>query len=497
LLIFNFYKVDPRSSGVHLVTGDGSVDTSGDPNEQESIVSELHYAEAICALGALAKNGSLVLKMFNLFECETICLLYILALHFEELSIFKPASSRAPNAETYVVALGFRGIDPDILNSLLSFVSPTFPRGKALLSLSSIPRSFLDELIKIADYFTIKQIQAIERNLDLEKNWNRNVQQAIYQLNQDVVKEFRRKCSIDLKYTQSERIVKHVGLDGSAKALGNSATAVVKGGLYRRAGGTFEDRQNKKLEREEFLLQNNDNDNIDINDEVEEKGREIKRMSLGQGKTVAFGRNDSKKPTTSDIVTEMDVDSSNNQQQQSTSESWAMKLLKKKGYVEGQGLGVDGQGRSTPIETVMLDSRLGLGHRNQPSITSTSSSSSGLPGVVDEPLFTSYDQPISANSLPSPQKIQTKTIGSNLNSVLSSLFVKFDDLESLYKKREEYVEKIKDYNLNKIKIFISDQLEILNKEERFRDIHGIYVNYQTAFQLASLDKIFKLVRKYI
>jgi hypothetical protein len=70
-------------------------------------------------------------------------------------------------------------------------------------------------------------------------------------------------------------------------------------------------------------------------------------------------------------------------------------------------------------------------------------------------------------------------------------------LESLYKKREEYDEKIKDYSSNKTKLFISGQLEILNKEERFRDIHGIYVNHQTAFQLASLDNIFKLVRKYI
>ena len=130
------------------------MDASGDPNEQESIVSELHYAEAVCAMGALAHNGSLVLKMFNLFECETICLLYILAVHFDELSIFKPASSRAPNAETYVVALGFRGIDPNVLNSLLSFVSPKFPEGKALLPLHSIPQSFLSELIKIAEYFT-------------------------------------------------------------------------------------------------------------------------------------------------------------------------------------------------------------------------------------------------------------------------------------------------------------------------------------------------------
>jgi hypothetical protein len=61
-------------------------------------------------------------------------------------------------------------------------------------------------------------------------------------------------------------------------------------------------------------------------------------------------------------------------------------------------------------------------------------------------------------------------------------------------KREEYFKTIEDYRLKKTKIFISDQLEMLNKEEQYRDTHGIYVNYQTAFQLASLDKIFELVR---
>jgi hypothetical protein len=473
------------------VTGDGSVDTSGDPNEQESIVSELHYTEAICAMGILARGGSLVLKMFNLFECDTICLLYILTLHFKELNIFKPASSRAPNGETYIVALGFRGIAPQILNSLLSFVSPKFPPGKALLPLSSIPESFLKELIQISDYFTMKQIQALERNLDLEKIWNRNIEQAILQLNQNLVRQFREQCLIDYHHEQTVRIVTNVELDGSAKALGNSA-AVVKGGLRKRSGGTLRDRQQKKRTREEFLLKNNNNDDdgSDVNDEAEE-GRSIKRMNLGQGKTVAFGRDTLKRSMSDDTTTEFDDDLNNNKQQESTRESMGMKLMKKGGYVEGQGLGLHGQGRSTPIETVLHDTRLGLGHHNQPLITL--SSSAGVPVVVDEPLFSSYDQPISANSFSPLLKLQTVTIGSHLREVLSSLFVKFDDLESLYKKREEFIKQIQHHSSNKTKIFLSDQLEHLNKEERYRNIHGHYLDYKTAYQLASLDNIFKLV----
>jgi hypothetical protein len=442
-------------------------------------------------MGALEKNGSLVLKMFNLFECETVCLLYILALHFNELSIFKPASSRAPNAETYIVALGFRGIDRDVLNSLLSFVSPKFPEGKSLLSLNSIPQSFLDELIKIADYFTMKQIQALERNLNLEKIWNRNIQEAVFELNKDVVREFRKRCSIDYTYRQAVRMVNNVSLDGSAKALGNSA-AVIKGGLRQREGGALEDRRKRKLDREEFLFKNNDND---MNDDTEEIEHSAKRLALNQGKPIIFDRSVSMKSIESDTNSEMDVGSPNDQHQEATSESWAMKMMKKSGFVEGQGLGIHGQGRSTPVEVVMLDTRLGLGHHNQPSIASTSSS--GLPKVVDEPLFSSYVQPISANLVRPSQKLLIKTIGSNLNSILSSLFVKFDQLESLYKKREEYDKKIKDHNGNKPRIFISDQLEILNNGERYRNEHGIHSHYQAAFQLASLDKTFKLVSKYI
>ncbi|CAF1273541.1 unnamed protein product [Adineta steineri] len=477
-------RTNPPLLGVHLVTGDGSVDTSGDPNEQESIVSELHYTEAICAMGALVKGGSLVLKMFNLFECDTICLLYVLALHFKELSIFKPASSRSPNAETYVVALGFRGIDPAILESLFSFVSATFPFEKALLSRDLIPQSFLNELIQFAEYFTMKQIQAIERNLELEKIWNRNIQQAIFQLNEDVVKEFRRVCLIDYNYQQRIRIVENVELDGSAKALGNSGS-IVKGGLRQRSGGTLEDRQNRKRTREEFLSSSsNNNDNV-LNETEEE--RQNKRQNLGQGKSVTIGS----KNLTTTISDKMDIGSPNNQLEEK--ESVAMKLMKKSGFIEGQGLGIHNQGRSTAVEISLRDTRLGLGHHNQLPITSSSFSPLDIPKVFDEPLFSDYDKSQSRN-LSFPLLYEKKTtIAPGLKSILSSLYIKFDDLELLYKTREEYFNKIENNEKFKnIKIFLSDQLELLNSEEIYRNTHGIFINYQTAFQLASLDKIFNL-----
>ena len=480
--------MDPRSNSVHLVTVDGSVDTSGDPNEQESIVSELHYAEAICALGALAKGGSLVLKMFNLFECETICLLYVLAIHFEELSVFKPGSSRAPNGESYIIALGFRGIDQDVLKSLRSFVLPKFPSGKALLPLGCIPEVFLEALVTIADYFTQKQVQALERNLQLEQIWNRNVQQAIFQLNLDVVREFRRRCFIDHRYVQNVRIVTCVELDGSGKSLGNSAV-VVKGGLKQRSGGTLADRQSKKRDNAEFLSEPGKEDNV----EDEDGQSPVKRLNLGQGKTVAYGREHfGKNKLDGSGFDEVSMNTTGSE----AKESLAMKMMKKAGYVEGEGLGAHGQGRVAPVETIMHDHRLGLGHHYQSSTHLTSASI--VPTVMDEPLFTSFDQPISApsdiSSLPLLNS-RSITMGSGQHSVLSSLFVRFDDLKSLYKKREKYPPRIHEGTPvnGKPRIFISDQLEYLINDETYRQIHGHYLDYPSAFQLASLDKLFHLV----
>ena len=74
------------------------------PRPQESIVSDLHLAEAVAALLILAEGGSLVIKMFTFFESETVCLLYLLYLSFGKMDVFKPATSKEGNSE--VTSLG-------------------------------------------------------------------------------------------------------------------------------------------------------------------------------------------------------------------------------------------------------------------------------------------------------------------------------------------------------------------------------------------------------
>ena len=71
---------------VKLVTADGSVDCQDVPDEQESYVAPLHYCETATALTVLDKGGSFLIKIFTMFEHQTICLIYLLGCAFEQVN---------------------------------------------------------------------------------------------------------------------------------------------------------------------------------------------------------------------------------------------------------------------------------------------------------------------------------------------------------------------------------------------------------------------------
>uniref|UniRef100_A0A8C9QIY9 Cap-specific mRNA (nucleoside-2'-O-)-methyltransferase 2 n=1 Tax=Spermophilus dauricus TaxID=99837 RepID=A0A8C9QIY9_SPEDA len=103
---------------IHLITADGSFDCQGNPGEQEALVSSLHYCEVVTALTTLGNGGSFVLKMFTLFEHCSINLMYLLNCSFDQVHVFKPATSKAGNSEVYVVCLRYKG--REAINPLLS-----------------------------------------------------------------------------------------------------------------------------------------------------------------------------------------------------------------------------------------------------------------------------------------------------------------------------------------------------------------------------------------
>jgi len=159
-------KAASSLGSVSLVTGDGSIDCQGDPGRQESIVADLHMAEAIAALNILAEGGNLVIKIFTMFESETVCLLYLLSIAFENLDVFKPATSKEGNSEVYVIGRGFVKSNwiKDVLDDLDEFYGD-IPTKESLFAEDEIPPSFLSQIRECAEMFMQIQENVIENNL--------------------------------------------------------------------------------------------------------------------------------------------------------------------------------------------------------------------------------------------------------------------------------------------------------------------------------------------
>ena len=159
-----------ESGQVHLVTADGSIDCQSDPGRQESIVADLHMAETLAALKMLSPGGNFVIKMFTIFESETVCLLYLLNCSFESVDIFKPATSKEGNSEVYVICKNLKQSKwlTSILEQLTQFYGD-FPVDNSLFSQDEIPESFLNELRKCGDLFMQLQENVISNNLHY---WN-------------------------------------------------------------------------------------------------------------------------------------------------------------------------------------------------------------------------------------------------------------------------------------------------------------------------------------
>ncbi|XP_058463306.1 cap-specific mRNA (nucleoside-2'-O-)-methyltransferase 2 [Malaya genurostris] len=148
---------------VNLVTADGSIDCLDVPESQEEHVSRLHLAEAVTALKVITDGGSIILKMFTLFEHCSVNLLYLLYVCFDELNVFKPCTSKPGNSEVYIIGIGFRR--PSGLNEYLDKIFDNLQSDKAMFDVKQIPNGFIDQVRECAYTFMLFQQDVIEHNI--------------------------------------------------------------------------------------------------------------------------------------------------------------------------------------------------------------------------------------------------------------------------------------------------------------------------------------------
>ncbi|OWF49722.1 cap-specific mRNA (nucleoside-2'-O-)-methyltransferase 2-like [Mizuhopecten yessoensis] len=231
-----------KMAPIHLVTCDGSIDCQDTPGDQEAVVSRLHCSEALAAMTILSPGGSLVLKKFTMFECETVCLLYLLNCAFDQVEVFKPATSKSGNSEVYVIGTGFHG--NSTIAGLTDYVKHYFQNGavQMLFRRECIPDTFVSEHVACCEMFTSLQRETICNNLDHYPSvseqyvlWLETMRDycAEMYITKFDLKQISVNCRIGHSYRKKR-------LSHSAQSFKNDYTPFDQ----KRRSGTFTDRHN-------------------------------------------------------------------------------------------------------------------------------------------------------------------------------------------------------------------------------------------------------------
>ena len=224
---------------MHLITADGSIDCQKDPARQEALVLDLHFSEILASLGALRREGHLVIKMFTFYEWETICHLYLLSSLFVSVDVYKPATSKEGNSEVYVVCQSFKDISMTDIEAMIEGLS----KKESLFSTEDIGEDFVETVYKCAAYFKDIQVSVIKGNIELFKHkGDKELQSLKTAQKKEVVKKFLSDFNIK-KIENSDRIVKNMvcsHVDDCRQAD------------ERVEFGTFQDRCQEKSEEEKL-----------------------------------------------------------------------------------------------------------------------------------------------------------------------------------------------------------------------------------------------------
>ena len=117
--ILNYSKLFNKQKA-WLVTCDGGFDYSKDFNNQEKNSRKIIYAEITTTLLIQENDGSMICKMFDLFTKFSLQIIYLLTLLYKKVNIVKPLTSRPANSEKYIIATGFKGIQQELIQSMIS-----------------------------------------------------------------------------------------------------------------------------------------------------------------------------------------------------------------------------------------------------------------------------------------------------------------------------------------------------------------------------------------
>jgi hypothetical protein len=164
--IINFGK-EFKTNKAMLVTGDGGMNWNNEnTQEQESLM--LIYGQICTALIIQEDGGTFVLKLFETFTTVTLKLITILNQLYSEVIIVKPLMSRDSNSEKYLICKNFKGFDKNIkiIKQLLSILKQWKKNMQgSLIDINNIDldEKFINMIIALNTEIANRQIESINK----------------------------------------------------------------------------------------------------------------------------------------------------------------------------------------------------------------------------------------------------------------------------------------------------------------------------------------------
>lgn len=156
-------------NGAHVFTADGGFDFSSDYGTQEDAIVPLMLAETLIGLRTLSKGGVFILKCFDTTLAATLDLLWLIRCSFCEWSVVKPRTSRAGNAERYIIGKGFLGDAEDVIAVLTSSMRAGDVSSRLLVppTHDAAYAAFLQSLLTLQTQIEHLEVQVIYETLQL------------------------------------------------------------------------------------------------------------------------------------------------------------------------------------------------------------------------------------------------------------------------------------------------------------------------------------------
>ena len=152
---------------VDLITADGGFDFSVDFNKQEENFTRLFLSEICTALLLQKRHGSFIVKVFDMFTKDTVCLVSLLFSLYSHVYIVKPFTSRPANSEKYLVCLDFKSHENfwGIIQEMKSCISHNSKIMSSSLSAYFNPKVYA-RLFLYNVYYSNRQITYLEKTLN-------------------------------------------------------------------------------------------------------------------------------------------------------------------------------------------------------------------------------------------------------------------------------------------------------------------------------------------